>query len=230
MKSHELMLAVASLSALAACGAVTSAPIHVRAPNAEARVWQARPPLEEGVIKWRWDGADSARLTVTSVVSRTVLLDRAAIAAAPGELYGSWQMPARTEGENGLYDLVLELLANGSVTNVLQARVAALPAALTLRGAPGTKEWSTLPYDKASLFAYDAAWTNLSGAATLTLAPRRGAARPLPLSGTSGFDAIHTLAEPAASLGYFTARLAFGGTDAYATDLAFPGGMCIMFR
>lgn len=182
------------------------------------------------MIKWRWDDADSARLTVTSVVSRTVLLDRATIAAVSGELYGSWQMPARTEGEDGLYDLVLELFANGSATNILRARVAALPSALTLRGAPDTREWRELPYDKASLFAYDAAWTNLPGPAILTLAPRRGTARTLPLSGTAGFDAIHTLAEPAASLGYFTARLAFGGTDAYAADLAFPGGMCIMFR
>ena len=210
-------------------GAVTSESINVRVPDKEVRVWQARPPLEAGVIKWRWDGADSARLTVTSVVTRTVLLDRSEIVAGANELYGSWTLPTLAAGATGLYDLVLERFAGNASLGTQTARVVALPEAVSLPVA-NTSAWRKIPCDMATPFAYDAAWTNLSGSATLSLVGPNAVAVTPPLAGSAGFDAFNTRDASVTALGRITANLSFGGTLAYTALLVLQNGTYILMR
>ena len=202
-----------------AAASCRSPAIHVRSPETDGRVWQAKVPTN-GVIRWRWEAATSATLVATSVLDRVVIGPFNFIAGA--ERYGEWTLPSLGDGRDALYDLVLTLRSGEATIETLGARVV-VPAREWCLRVPGSREWSKIERGETRLFTYDAAWSNeTTGASSAGMEIAAGGGiLQVPLSGTAGWESLDIRRTVPAFAGDFTMRLLFDGQLSYVTALRY---------
>lgn len=205
---------VAFAAALAGAAPVESENACIVLPAGNGRVWQAVQSLEEP-LTWPWyDGADTARVTLSICCSGAVSVSE--VVRAEDAVRGSWTLPLEAAAEERLFDVVLEQFASEVRISVESARLAVLPGVggggVTVRSASKMKRSAP-----DAVYAYDDAWhgpESAVSAASIAWSGADGSSCSKALEGTSGFDVIHLVNRVETQL-----ELAFDGETEWAATV-----------
>lgn len=213
MKRRTFFAAI--LAAAAVCPADVDA-FTVRA-SASGRTWQVDYAPSDPIV-WVWpDGATAATLTVTSHIGKTSVATYE-FTRESGADTGSWSLPAGS-GER-LYDLALDIMADGKVVESLYGRVLVPPEVMNVIPT-NSAVWAAVHDRSPRSVPYDAAWTTNGTAESATLTLSAGGSPVVtPLAGVSGFEPFDLTPRLGVFDGPFAAALAFDGDEAlYAAQL-----------
>jgi hypothetical protein len=210
-------------------GAAHATSVAYRNP-ADGRTWQVVLDATEPLV-WQWaDGAVSATMTVSNVLSGAVTATT--VARGGGEAAdGSCALPASGEGEQ-LLDVTLAQ-TDGSATVAEQTVRLKVGSSATVFIDEADKDFQSLTEPR--VYAWSDLWAEESaGAASATLATsvRNGAAiGNWTLPATGGYGAMSVKETFGGKRGPVTAALAFDGTTYLTADLLAKGlGLYIIFR
>lgn len=181
-------------------------------------------PAGNGTVTWRWDdGADSASLTVTCHVERTVI-GPVGIARAAGEKYGSYEFGSSWKGARRirLYDFALVMSGDGNVLASQSARVALHPDSIDVRKPSPSRDWRVV--DRSAVYAvpYDRSWsgaTSAAGAVSLGTVTAEGTGVSAELDGVSGFAPLDVSPLMSGSVRNAEAGLEFDGVTAWEASM-----------
>ena len=145
------------------CGLSAFAGTTIRSKS-DVRLWQT---VHDRVtpLEWSWEeGADSATLTFSNRVSRTVWYD--SVSRESGATRGSCVQPVPTEGET-VVDVALVQKAGANEVARETATLAYVAGAgggpITVRAAMGTPERELAKLQTPRVYAFDPAWLGESG-------------------------------------------------------------------
>ena len=210
-------------------GTAYATPVAYRNP-ADGRTWQVVTDAAEPLV-WQWaDGAVSATVTVSNVLSgatATMTVARGGGQAADG----SFALPASGEGEQ-LLDVTLAQ-TDGTATVAEQTVRLKVGSSATVFVDEADKDFQSLTEPR--VYAWSDLWAEESaGAASATLATsvRNGAAiGNWTLPATGGYGAMSVKETFGGKRGPVTAALAFDGTTYLTADLLAKAlGFSIIFR
>ena len=217
------------LAGILAAAAVFAAPVDYRDP-ADARAWAVVLDRTEPLV-WRWaDGATSATLTVSNIVTR----ETASTAVARGESPdGSCALPsvAAAEGQS-VIDVTLLQTDGSAAVEEKTVRLAV--------GSPATvfPDASAKPFRNvvdARVYPWSDRWAEESegaSAATLSTAVKDGAAiGSWALPATGGYGVLSPKTSFGGVKGPVTAELSFDGVVRWTAELFMESlGTAILFR
>ena len=225
MKKIALMGMTLAVLAEVAC----ALPVVYRNP-ADGRAWQVVTDASEPLV-WQWvEGAVSATVTVSNVLSGAT--SEANVARGGGEAVdGSCALPASGEGEQ-LLDVTLAQ-TDGTATVAEQTVRLKVGSSETVFVDEADKDFQSLTEPR--VYAWSDLWAEESaGAASATLATsvRNGAAiGNWTLPATGGYGAMSVKETFGGQRGPVTAALAFDGTTFWMAELIAKGlGFSIIFR
>ena len=198
--------------------------------QADARAWEVVTDASEPLV-WQWaDGAVSATVTVSNVLSGAT--SEANVARGGGEAVdGSCALPASGEGEQ-LLDVTLAQ-TDGAATVAEQTVRLKVGSSATVFVDEADKDFQALAEPR--VYAWSDLWAEESaGAASATLATsvKNGAAiGNWTLPATGGYGAMSVKETFGGKRGPVTAALAFDGTTYLTADLLAKAlGFSIIFR
>ena len=210
-------------------GTAYATPVVYRNP-ADGRTWQVVTDAAEPLV-WQWaDGAVSATVTVSNVLSGATAA--MTVARGGGEAAdGSCALPASGEGEQ-LLDVTLAQ-TDGTATVAEQTVRLKVGSSETVFVDEADKDFQSLTEPR--VYAWSDLWAEESaGAASATLATsvKNGAAiGNWTLPATGGYGAMSVKETFGGKRGPVTAALAFDGTTYLTADLLAKGlGFSIIFR
>ena len=210
-------------------GAAHATPVAYRNP-ADGRAWQVVMDAAEPLV-WQWaEGAVSATVTVSNVLSGTTAATT--VARGGGEAAdGSCALPPSGEGEQ-LLDVTLAQ-TDGTATVSEQTVRLKVGSAETVYVDVNDAEYKALKEPR--VYAWSGLWAEESaGAASATLATsvRNGAAiGNWTLPATGGYGAMSVKETFGGKRGPVTAALAFDGTTFWMAELIAKGlGFSLIFR
>ena len=210
-------------------GTAYATPVVYRNP-ADGRTWQVVTDAAEPLV-WQWaDGAVSATVTVSNVLSGATAATT--VARGGGEAAdGSFALPASGEGEQ-LLDVTLAQ-TDGTATVAEQTVRLKVGSSETVFVDEADKDFQSLTEPR--VYAWSDLWAEESaGAASATLATsvKNGAAiGNWTLSATGGYGAMGVKETFGGKRGPVTAALAFDGTTYLTADLLAKGlGFSLIFR
>ena len=210
-------------------GTAYATPVVYRNP-ADGRTWQVVTDAAEPLV-WQWaDGAVSATVTVSNVLSGTTAATT--VARGGGEAAdGSCALPPSGEGEQ-LLDVTLAQ-TDGTATVAEQTVRLKVGSSATVFVDEADKDFQSLTEPR--VYAWSDLWAEESaGAASATLATsvKNGAAiRNWTLPATGGHGAMSVKETFGGKRGPVTAALAFDGTTYWTADLLAKAlGFSIIFR
>jgi len=219
--------AALGLTLLLLGGATHAMPVVYRNP-ADGRAWQVVTDAAEPLV-WQWaEGAVSARVTVSNVLSGT----SSETNVARGESRdGSYALPQSGAGEQ-LFDVTL-VQTDGAATVSEQTVRLKVGSAATVYVDANDKEFTSLTDPR--IYGWSDLWSEESaGAASATLATavRNGAAiGNWALPATGGYGAMGVKETFGGKRGPVTAELAFDGVASLTAELSAKGlGVYIIFR
>ena len=225
MKKIALMGMTLAVLAEVAC----ALPVVYRNP-ADGRAWQVVTDASEPLV-WQWvEGAVSATVTVSNVLSGAT--SEANVARGGGEAVdGSCALPASGEGEQ-LLDVTLAQ-TDGTATVAEQTVRLKVGSSETVFVDEADKDFQSLTEPR--VYAWSDLWAEESaGAASATLATsvKNGAAiGNWTLPATGGYGAMSVKETFGGKRGPVTAALAFDGTTFWMAELIAKGlGFSIIFR
>ena len=226
--AHYLKRTVMLALALALLGGVVSAmPVVYRNP-ADGRAWEVVMAAAEPLV-WQWtQGAVSATVTVSNVLSGT----SSETNVARGESRdGSYVLPQSGAGEQ-LFDVTLAQ-TDGTATVAEQTVRLKVGSSVTVFVDEADKDFQSLTEPR--VYAWSDLWAEESaGAASATLATsvKNGAAiGNWTLPATGGYGAMSVKETFGGKRGPVTAALAFDGTTYLTADLLAKAlGFSIIFR
>ena len=226
--AHYLKRRQVLVLALALLGGVVSAtPVTYRNPE-DGRVWQVVTDAAEPLV-WQWaEGAVSATVTVSNVLSGATSETN----VARGEsLDGSYVLPQSGVDEK-LFDVTLAQ-TDGSATVSEQTVRLKVGSATTVYVDANDKEFTSLTDPR--IYGWSDLWSEESAgavSATLATAVRNGAAiGTWTLPATGGYGAMSVKETFGGKRGPVTAELAFDGTTFLTAGLSAKGlGISIIFR
>ena len=217
------------LSALLFVAHAVATPVVYRNP-ADGRAWEVVLDASEPLM-WQWaDGAVSATMTVSNVLSGAVTATT--VARGGGEAAdGSCALPASGEGEQ-LLDVTLAQ-TDGTATLSEQTVRLKVGSASTVYVDAADKEFTSLTEPR--IYGWSDLWAEESaGAASAALATavKNGAAiGNWTLPATGGYGAMSVKDTFGGKRGPVTAALAFDGTTYLTAELSAKGlGLYIIFR
>ena len=228
IKANYAKHAVAlSLTLLLLGGAAYATPVLYRNP-ADGRTWQVVTDAAEPLV-WQWaEGAVSATVTVSNVLSGAISETN----VARGESRdGSYVLP-QSGADEQLFDVTLAQ-TDGSATVSEQTVRLKVGSAATVYVGASDKEFTSLTepriYGWSDLWAEEAAG---AASATLATAVKNGAAiGNWTLPATGGYGAMSVRETFGGKRGPVTATLAFDGTTYLTADLLAKAlGFSIIFR
>ena len=198
--------------------------------QADARAWEVVTDASEPLV-WQWaDGAVSATVTVSNVLSGAT--SEANVARGGGEAVdGSCALPASGDGEQ-LLDVTLAQ-TDGAATVAEQTVRLKVGSSATVFVDEADKDFQALTEPR--VYAWSDLWAEESmGAASATLATsvKNGAAiGNWTLPATGGYGAMSVKETFGGKRGPVTAALAFDGTTYWTADLLAKAlGFSIIFR
>ena len=210
-------------------GTAYATPVVYRNP-ADGRTWQVVTDAAEPLV-WQWaDGAVSATVTVSNVLSGATAATT--VARGGGEAAdGSFALPASGEGEQ-LLDVTLAQ-TDGTATVAEQTVRLKVGSSATVFVDAADKDFQSLTEPR--VYAWSDLWAEESaGAASATLATsvKNGAAiGNWTLPATGGYGAMSVKETFGGKRGPVTAALAFDGTTYLTADLLAKAlGFSIIFR
>ena len=210
-------------------GTAYATPVVYRNP-ADGRTWQVVTDAAEPLV-WQWaDGAVSATVTVSNVLSGATAA--MTVARGGGEAAdGSFALPASGEGEQ-LLDVTLAQ-TDGTATVAEQTVRLKVGSSATVFVDEADKDFQSLTEPR--VYAWSDLWAEESaGAASATLATsvRNGAAiGNWTLPATGGYGAMSVKETFGGKRGPVTAALAFDGTTYLTADLLAKAlGFSLIFR
>ena len=210
-------------------GTAYATPVVYRNP-ADGRTWQVVTDAAEPLV-WQWaDGAVSATVTVSNVLSGATAATT--VARGGGEAAdGSFALPASGEGEQ-LLDVTLAQ-TDGAATVAEQTVRLKVGSSATVFVDEADKDFQALTEPR--VYAWSDLWAEESaGAASATLATsvRNGAAiGNWTLPATGGYGAMSVKETFGGKRGPVTAALAFDGTTYLTADLLAKAlGFSLIFR
>ena len=210
-------------------GTAYATPVVYRNP-ADGRTWQVVTDAAEPLV-WQWaDGAVSATVTVSNVLSGATAATT--VARGGGEAAdGSFALPASGEGEQ-LLDVTLAQ-TDGTATVAEQTVRLKVGSSATVFVDAADKDFQSLTEPR--VYAWSDLWAEESaGAASATLATsvRNGAAiGNWTLPATGGYGAMSVKETFGGKRGPVTAALAFDGTTYLTAELSAKGlGLYIIYR
>ena len=210
-------------------GTAYATPVVYRNP-ADGRTWQVVTDAAEPLV-WQWaDGAVSATVTVSNVLSGATAA--MTVARGGGEAAdGSFALPASGEGEQ-LLDVTLAQ-TDGTATVAEQTVRLKVGSSETVFVDEADKDFQSLTEPR--VYAWSDLWAEESaGAASATLATsvRNGAAiGNWTLPATGGYGAMSVKETFGGKRGPVTAALAFDGTTYLTADLLAKAlGFSLIFR
>ncbi len=210
-------------------GTAYATPVVYRNP-ADGRTWQVVTDAAEPLV-WQWaDGAVSATVTVSNVLSGATAA--MTVARGGGEAAdGSFALPASGEGEQ-LLDVTLAQ-TDGTATVAEQTVRLKVGSSETVFVDEADKDFQSLTEPR--VYAWSDLWAEESaGAASATLATsvRNGAAiGNWTLPATGGYGAMSVKETFGGKRGPVTAALAFDGTTYLTVDLLAKAlGFSLIFR
>ena len=210
-------------------GTAYATPVVYRNP-ADGRTWQVVTDAAEPLV-WQWaDGAVSATVTVSNVLSGATAATT--VARGGGEAAdGSFALPASGEGEQ-LLDVTLAQ-TDGTATVAEQTVRLKVGSSETVFVDEADKDFQSLTEPR--VYAWSDLWSEKSaGAASATLATavKNGAAiGNWTLLATGGYGALSVKETFGGKRGPVTAALAFDGTTYLTADLLAKAlGFSIIFR
>ena len=210
-------------------GTAYATPVVYRNP-ADGRTWQVVTDAAEPLV-WQWaDGAVSATVTVSNVLSGATAA--MTVARGGGEAAdGSFALPASGEGEQ-LLDVTLAQ-TDGTATVSEQTVRLKVGSSATVFVDEADKDFQSLTEPR--VYAWSDLWAEESaGAASATLATsvKNGAAiGNWTLPATGGYGAMSVKETFGGKRGPVTAALAFDGTTYLTADLLAKAlGFSIIFR
>ena len=210
-------------------GAASAMPVVYRNP-ADGRTWQVVTDAAEPLV-WQWaDGAVSATVTVSNVLSGATAA--MTVARGGGEAAdGSCALPASGEGEQ-LLDVTLAQ-TDGTATVAEQTVRLKVGSSATVFVDAADKDFQSLTEPR--VYAWSDLWAEESaGAASATLATsvKNGAAiGNWTLPATGGYGAMGVKETFGNKRGPVTAALAFDGTTYWTADLLAKAlGFSLIFR
>ena len=208
-------------------GAAHATPVAYRNP-ADGRAWQVVMDAAEPLV-WQWaEGAVSATVTVSNVLSAATSETN----VARGESRdGSYVLP-QSGADEQLFDVTLAQ-TDGSATVSEQTVRLKVGSAATVYVDANDKEFTSLTDPR--IYGWSDLWAEeSSGAASATLATavKNGAAiGNWSLSATGGYGAMSVKETFGGKRGPVTAALAFDGTAFWSAELIAKGlGFSIIFR
>ena len=226
---HVNCVVALSLALLLLGGAAHATPVVYRNP-ADGRTWQVVTDAAEPLV-WQWaDGAVSATVTVSNVLSGATAA--MTVARGGGEAAdGSCALPASGEGEQ-LLDVTLAQ-TDGTATVAEQTVCLKVGSSATVFVDAADKDFQSLTEPR--VYAWSDLWAEESaGAASATLATsvKNGAAiGNWTLPATGGYGAMGVKETFGGKRGPVTAALAFDGTTYLTADLLAKGlGFSLIFR
>ena len=210
-------------------GTAYATPVVYRNP-ADGRTWQVVTDAAEPLV-WQWaDGAVSATVTVSNVLSGATAA--MTVARGGGEAAdGSFALPASGEGEQ-LLDVTLAQ-TDGTATVAEQTVRLKVGSSATVFIDEADKDFQSLTEPR--VYAWSDLWAEESaGAASATLATsvKNGAAiGNWTLPATGGYGAMSVKETFGGKRGPVTAALAFDGTTYLTADLLAKAlGFSLIFR
>lgn len=220
-------LQVLGLVLLLVSGAASATPVVYRDP-ADGRAWQVVTDAAEPLV-WQWaDGAVSATVTVSNVLSGAI----SATNVARGESRdGSYALPQSGAGEQ-LFDVTLAQ-TDGAATVSEQTVRLKMGSAETVYVDANDAEFTSLTDPR--IYGWSDLWSEESaGAASATLATavKNGASiGNWTLPATGGYGAMSVKETFGGKRGPVTAELAFDGVASLTAELSAKGlGVYIIFR
>ena len=215
------------LTLLLLAGAASATPVVYRNP-ADGRTWQIVMDAAEPLV-WQWaDGAVSATVTVSNVLSGEVSETTVARGASPD---GSYALPQSGAGEQ-LFDVTLAQ-TDGTATVSAQTVRLKVGSAETVYVDVNDAEFMSLTDPR--IYGWSDLWAEESaGAASATLATavKNGASiGNWALPATGGYGAMSVKETFGDKRGPVTAALAFDGTTYLTADLLAKAlGFSLIFR
>ncbi len=208
-------------------GAASATPVVYRNP-ADGRTWQVVTDAAEPLV-WQWsDGAVSATVTVSNVLSGAT----SATSVARGESRDGSHLLPQPGADEQLFDVTL-VQTDGSATVSEQTVRLKVGSASTVYVDANDAEFTSLTDPR--IYGWSDLWAEESaGAASATLATsvRNGAAiGSWTLPATGGYGAMSVKETFGGKRGPVTAALAFDGTTFLTADLLAKGlGLSLIFR
>ena len=215
------------LTLLLLAGAASATPVVYRNP-ADGRTWQIVMDAAEPLV-WQWaDGAVSATVTVSNVLSGEVSETTVARGASPD---GSYALPQSGAGEQ-LFDVTLAQ-TDGTATVSAQTVRLKVGSAETVYVDASDAEFTSLTEPR--IYGWSDLWSEESaGAASATLATavKNGASiGNWALPATGGYGAMSVKETFGGKRGPVTAALSYDGTTYLTAELSAKGlGLYIIFR
>ena len=226
--AHDLKRTVVQALALALLGGAASAtPVVYRNP-ADGRAWQVVTDAAEPLV-WQWaDGAVSATVSVSNLLTGATSETNVARGASPD---GSCALPQAGAGEQ-LFDVTLAQ-TDGTATVSAQTVRLKMGSTETVYVDANDAEYKALKEPR--IYGWSDLWAEESaGAASATLATavKNGAAiGNWTLPATGGYGAMSVRETFGGKRGPVTAALAFDGTTFWTAELIAKGlGVYIILR